>query len=235
MANRLKEALATVSESVSYRTWIYHQLREGLGARVLDIGSGLGELPRLFWKEGDRAVIVSDADDEMIAHLRRDYAGSPHCRVVQLCIVRGCTRDLLPLDAIDTITCVNVLEHLRCDRLALRHMRQLLARNGKLLLIVPALPCLFGTLDQAVGHYRRYTTRNLNNKLRQAGFTVETQRYMNFFGLFTWWLAGRVLGCQKFPARTCKLLDRLVPWLERVERIWAPPIGQSLVTVCRKP
>ena len=232
MTHRLKDALEAVSESVFYRAWMYHQLREGLGSHILDIGSGLGELPRLFGTEEARTVTVSDADEEMLAHLRRDYAGTRH-RVVPLCIVRGGAPDLLPPGAIDTITCINVLEHIRRDRLALRNMERLLARNGRLLLIVPALPCLFGTLDRAVGHYRRYTRRDLNHKLRQAGFAIETQRYMNFFGLFTWWLAGRVLGCRTFPPRACKLLDRLVPWLERVERAWAPAIGQSLVTVCR--
>jgi hypothetical protein len=37
-----------------------------------------------------------------------------------------------------------------------------------------------------------------------------------------------------FHARTCRLLDRVVPWLERFERMWTPSVGQSLVTVCRK-
>ena len=234
MTSRLKEALETVGGSVSYRTWLYHQLQDGLGHHILDIGSGLGELPRLFGAEGGRAIIVSDVDDEMLAHLRRLYAATAQYRVTRLCIGDRCASDLLQLEPIDTITCVNVLEHIRCDRAALMNMHRMLARHGKLLLIVPALPCMFGTLDQAVGHYRRYTPHNLNNKLRQAGFSVETQRYMNFFGLFTWWLAGRVLRCQKFHVGACRLLDRLVPWLERLERVWAPPIGQSLVTICRK-
>lgn len=234
MPSRLKEALETISGSVSYQAWLYHQLQDGLGQHILDIGSGLGELPRLFGAEGRRAIIVSDADEELLAHLRRDYAAAPQYRVARLCLGDRGASDLLQTEPIDTITCVNVLEHIRCDRAALRNMHRMLARHGKLLLIVPALPCLFGTVDQAVGHYRRYTTHNLNNKLRQAGFSVETQRYMNFFGLFTWWFAGHVLKRRTLHAGTCRWLDRFVPWVERLERVWTPPLGQSLVTICRK-
>lgn len=234
MTSRLKEALETVSGAVSYQAWLYHQLQDGLGQHILDVGSGLGELPRLFGAEGRRVIIVSDVDDEMLAHLHRHYGALPRYRVARLRLGGRCTSDLLQSGPIDTITCVNVLEHIRDDRAALMNMHRMLARHGRLLLIVPALPCIFGTLDQAVGHYRRYTTHHLNNKLRQAGFSVETQRYMNFFGLFTWWLAGNVLKRRTFHAGTCRLLDRFVPWLERLERVWAPPLGQSLVTICRK-
>lgn len=234
MTSFLNAVLETLSGSVRYRTWIYHQLRADLGQYVLDIGSGLGDLPQLFGAEGGRTVIVSDTDDGLVAHLRRRYAGCPRYRAVRLCLVDGHAPDPFPPGPIDTITCVNVLEHIRFDRKALLNMHRILAPFGKLLLLVPALPCLFGAADQAVGHYRRYTTQHLNKKLSQAGFVVERQQYMNFFGLLTWWLGGTVLKHRMFDARICRRLDRLVPWLERLERLWPPPIGQSLVTVCRK-
>ena len=234
MTSPLNEVLETLSGSVRYHAWTYQHLRSDLGQNILDVGSGLGDLPRLFGAEGDRTVIVSDADDELVARLRRRYAGCPNYRVMRLCIVDGHAPTLLPPGIIDTITCVNMLEHVRRDRKALLNMHRILAPCGKLLLIVPALPCLFGAADQAVGHYRRYTTQSLNKKLHQVGFVVEKQRYMNFFGLFTWWLGSTVLGYRMFHARTCQRLDRIVPWLERFERMWTPSVGQSLVTVCRK-
>ena len=58
---------------------------------------------------------------------------------------------------------------------------------------------------------------------------------MNVFGMFTWRLGSALFGVRMFDARACGLLDRLVPWLERLERLWPPPLGQSLVTICRKP
>lgn len=234
MASVLTAALEELSGSVKYHAWIYHHLRADLGRHVLDVGSGLGDLPRFFGAEGGRTVIVSDRDAGLVARLRRRYAGYPNYRVVPLCITDRDASSLLPPGVIDTITCVNVLEHVRCDRKALRNMHRLLAPHGKLLLLVPALPCLYTAADEAVGHYRRYTTQNLNKKLRQAGFRVEKQRYMNACGLFTWWLGGTILRHRMFHARICRPLDRIVPWLERLEQRWRPSLGQSLVTVCRK-
>ena len=51
----------------------------------------------------------------------------------------------------------NVLEHIPDDAAAVRRFRQVLPPGGKLVVLVPALPQLFGSIDEAVGHYRRYT------------------------------------------------------------------------------
>ena len=234
MTRLLHDTLETLSGSLNYQAWIYHQLRAHLGLKILDIGSGLGDLAGYFGTDGGRAIMISDADHELVARLRHRYAGRPNYRVVRLCIVEGPGPGLSSLGSFDAITCVNVLEHIRCDRKALMNMHRLLAHDGKLLLVVPALRCLFGAVDRAVGHYRRYTAHQLTRKLRQAGFVIEQQRHMNFFGLFTWWLGSRLLKQRMFRASICQGLDRFVPWFERLERMWTPPVGQSLVTICRK-
>ena len=234
MTDRLTDVLETLSGSVHYQAWIYHHLQDGLGRSILDIGSGLGDLPQLFGVNANRTIVVSNADEPLVERLRRRYAGCPNYRVIRLRLGEADAPDVLAPEAVDTITCVNVLEHIRHDRTALRQMHRMLAPGGMLLLMVPALPCLFGPADQAVGHYRRYTAPHVNRKLRQTGFVVERQRYMNFFGMFTWWLGGALFGAGMFDAHACGLLDQLVPWLERLERLWTPPVGQSLVTICRK-
>lgn len=234
MASWLQDALETISGAAHYHAWLYHQLEADLGSRVLDVGSGLGALPALFAGAGPRRIIVSDADDEMLQHLRRRFAASAAYEVRRLAIDQLSEADVTRAEPVDTITCVNVLEHIRDDGRALRQMHRLLAPDGKLLLIVPALPALFGTLDAAAGHYRRYTRRGLSAQLRQAGFRVAAQRYMNCLGVLTWWLAGRVLRRRRFHAGACAFLDRLVPWLERLEQRVPPPFGQSLVTICLK-
>ena len=63
--------------------------------------------------------------------------------------------------AIDTVVCLNVLEHLADDRAALKAIARLLPTGGHLVLQVPNYPMLFGSLDTAYGHFRRYSRHAL--------------------------------------------------------------------------
>jgi hypothetical protein len=127
------------------------------------------------------------------------------------------------------------LEHIEGDIGALRRMRDMLKPGGRVVILVPALSCLYGTLDACHGHQRRYTRETLKTKMQSAGFHIEAWRYMNIFGVLTWFLAGRVLKQRKFSEKACYQLDKIVPLLRGIERWFCLPWGQSLVMVGRIP
>ena len=52
---------------------------------------------------------------------------------------------------------LDVLEHIEDDAGALAAARDALAPGGRLLLTVPAMPCLWSRHDEANCHFRRYT------------------------------------------------------------------------------
>jgi SAM-dependent methyltransferase len=134
----------------------------------------------------------------------------------------------------DTIVCLNVLEHVEDDLGSLRAMRTLLAPRGRLVLLVPALRTLYGTLDQALGHYRRYGPRELREKFAAAGFLMRHLEYFNLAGIPGWWLTGRVLRRRLLPAASLRWYDRLVP-LFRLEGLLPWRIGQSLIAIGELP
>ena len=80
--------------------------------------------------------------------------------------------------------CFNVLEHIRDDRLALASIARTLRAGAHLLLFVPAFPCIFGSLDRADAHERRYGRAELAQRLAGAGFDVVRIHYMNLPGFF---------------------------------------------------
>ena len=130
----------------------------------------------------------------------------------------------------DTIICLNVLEHVDDDTASLRAIRRMLAPAGRLLLLVPALPALYGTIDTALGHHRRYKRAALTSLMETTGFKVAHLEYFNLAGVPGWWFAGRVLRRQTIPAASLKLYDALVP-LFRLERLFPWRVGQSLIAI----
>ena len=101
------------------------------------------------------------------------------------------------------------------------------------MLIVPAMRALYGAMDKAIGHFRRYERDALSAKLRRAGFRVEETRYMNAIGVPGWFLNGRLLRRKSVPGLQARLNDLLVPIL-RLERRLDLPFGMSLLAVGRK-
>jgi hypothetical protein len=113
-------------------------------------------------------------------------------------------------------------------------MHGLLVPGGRLLLFVPAFPALWGTLDVADHHCRRYGRSELATKVGEAGFSVERLAFTNPLGILGWALNGKLLKRQVVSAGQLRLYDRLVPALSRLERVVRPPFGLSLVAVAAK-
>ena len=233
MSSNLINALNIIQDAHRYNQWIYSIIEPYLSGVVLDIGSGLGDIASLFVGSGVERVILSDCDESLVEKLRQRPFSLREYHVVALDISQDEVITQFKGDKVDTITCINVLEHIDDDISALRRIRDMLKPGGRVVILVPALPCLYGALDACHGHRRRYTRKTLKTIMRSVGFHIEAWRYMNIFGVFTWFLAGRVLKQKKLSRKTCYQLDKVVPLLRRVEQGVSLPWGQSLLMVGR--
>ena len=193
---------------------------------MLEIGSGIGNLSA-FLVDAER-LVLTDTRREYLDRLRTRFAGHPHIEVERLYLPNE--DSALAGQRFDTIICLNVLEHVENDVASLAAMRNLLVPSGRLVLLVPALPVLYGSLDRALGHYRRYTPGQLAAKVQGAGYRVRHIEYFNVAGIPGWWLAGRVLRRTVIPVGPLRLYDALVP-LFRLERLIPWRVGQSLIVI----
>ena len=213
-----------------YRAIVSH-FRPHLGRRVLEVGAGIGTFAQhvLDGTSVEEMVLVEPADNT-IPHLRARFAGDRRVTISQ-----GYLERLAPLPPVDSLVAVNVLEHVENDVAFLRAARATLKPGGRVLLFTPALDQIFGTLDEAFGHFRRYTKAVLGERLRSAGFEDVLLRYTNFPGIASWVVAGRVLRKQTIAPRDVALYDRMItPWVSAMERHWEPPLGQSIIAIATR-
>lgn len=188
--------------------WVVELIAPWLGPTVLEVGSGIGLVSRLLLPHCER-LIVSDYLPTYVDRLRDRFGHLPQVEYRLLDL----TRRPYALDDVrpDTIVCLNVLEHVEDDEAVLRSLGDLLPAGGRLVLQVPNLPSLYGSLDRSYGHLRRYTPVLLRRRLEAAGFRVAALRPFNLLSIPGWILTGRVLRRSQLDPRSLRIYDRLVP------------------------
>src|SRR2546423_1456953 len=218
--------LERMAAAPRYNRWMFDRLRPWVGRRVLEIGAGIGNMSAFF---ADRErVVLTDTEAYYPGGLSQRFADRPHVSVAELRLPT--VSPALAAERLDTVVCLNVLEHIEDDRASLRAMHDLLQPGGRLVLLVPSLRALYGTLDEALGHFRRYVPDELRTKLQAAGFRVRHLEYFNLAGVPGWWLTGRVLHRRLIPTGALRWYEALVP-LFRLERLLPWRIGQSLIAI----
>lgn len=225
--------LEALADLPNYTGWILQRFRPFLHGRVIEVGAGLGNVARRYVDQVGEALLVEPAAN-LFAKLQAEMAARPHVKCAQG-VLEQVPQELLA-QPFDAALMVNVLEHIPDDAAALQQVRAVLKPGGHLLIFVPALPLLYGSLDELVHHCRRYRRGELQAKLVQAGFVVEECRYFDVLGIAPWLVAGRVLRQRRFDARGAALYDRLgVPVTRALESKLAVPFGKSLIAVARVP
>src|SRR6266849_4959915 len=222
--------LRRVSQLSRYNAWLYEQISPFVGRRILEVGAGLGTMTTYLL---DRELVVASDINPRYLDALRATLGSRHNVVVQQLDLNAPVPEWVAKCSLDTIMCLNVLEHIEDDEGVLRRLHDALSPHGCVLLIVPAMRMLYGTIDETIGHFRRYQRDELSAKLRRAGFLVEEARYINLIGVPGWFLSGRLLRRKTVTGLQARLNDLLVPVL-RLERHFRPSFGMSLLAVGRK-
>jgi len=158
-------------QATNYHRWLFEQICPYVGRKVLEVGAGSGNMTAHL--AALAPVTALDVSATAIAFLRTRLAGVPNVSTLVADIGdEGAVQRLAGL-GFDTIVTSNVLEHIADDARAIAHAHAVLApRSGVALVIVPAMPSIYGTLDEAAGHVRRYGRRDLVAKFAAAGFRV---------------------------------------------------------------
>jgi len=233
LSSRLKRYVLFDHENRPYLRWQMSRFLPHLGRRILEIGCGVGGIIDLLPKK--ELILGVDIDEEVLAYAAERHRRREECRFERLDF--SALRDdqaRLASMRFDTIVCINLLEHIEDDVAALEAMRAILVPGGILALLVPAHPALYGEYDKTDGHFRRYTKRELGEKVSRAGLTPAGLRHFNAAGAVGWWIKYKLLRSRVHGSTDFRLMNALLPILDPLERVIPPPFGLSLTTVVRR-
>lgn len=138
-------------------------------ALVLDIGCGVGNVRRCL--PADTPIIGVDLSSRALAYCRsRGYAGLVQASGEALPFRDGCFSSIIAL---------NIVEHIADDVAFLKELRRCCRPEGTVFLVTSACAALWSEHDEAVHHKRRYSRRELVDKLSRAGLRPLRLTYAN--------------------------------------------------------
>jgi SAM-dependent methyltransferase len=223
--------LVQMASAHRFNRWMADTIAPFIKGVVLEAGAGIGNLTEFLFHPGSCYVATELEDDHL--ELLRQRLGSQTGLTIAKC-------DLLePLDlrpyqnAMDTVICLNVLEHIEDDAWVLRNLRLCLKSGGRAVILVPQGPRAYGSLDRVLQHCRRYSEAELGGKLIGAGFRVDQIIRFNRITYPGWLLNSRVLKRRTLSSMQLRLFDLLTPLWRRIDGLlpWPPT---SLIAIASR-
>ncbi|MGA7235418.1 MAG: glycosyltransferase [Bryobacteraceae bacterium] len=220
--------LNNLTGTPQYLSWLARTLRPYLGDSVLEVNAGIGNIAGRLMSR--RILYVAAEKDPLHLHaLRNRFLRTPN--VVVQRIDPESPGDFAAMDGcFDTVLCLNVLEYLADPAAALRSLRATLKPGGRIIVLVPQGPGLFGSLDRSMGHKRRYCAEAARQAVESQGFEIERIWGFNKAGAPPWWMYSKLAGSRRINKLTLKVFDKTVWIWRRMDGVMPWP-GLSLILV----
>lgn len=231
--------LEMISARSRFNEWMYKRIKAGLREKmgnILEVGSGLGTISeKLIRDMGPSShITLTDISVRYVQLLSIKYSSFKNVSVSRMDLNTGEDYSKIGYEKYDSIIAINVLEHVRDDQLALREIYKMLKAGGILVILVPCNKFLYNVIDKGLGHFRRYTKKELCSKINETSFTILCMQYFNTVGMVGWYLNGNVLKKAGISPTASKWFDRLVPLLDCFDRVTSNMTGLSLICHLKK-
>jgi len=201
---------------------------------TIDIGCGTG-FNLQFWSPFSHNVIGIDQYASLATYKYHNEKG--------ISIVTGDISSLPVEDeSADIVISLDVLEHVAESEM-MKEVRRILRPNGKIIITVPALPCLWSHRDVKAGHLRRYTKKSLSKLFEKFDCEI---LYINYYQclLLPLVIISRFIGrfkksisaSEEEPGKFFNFILSLITQLELIfVKLKIPlPLGSTLVVYAQK-
>lgn len=225
---------SAMSEAHAYNLWIINYYRNFIKESVLEIGVGHGAFYGYLPSYVHQYMGV-DIDPALVENARNV---NPQHEYIVADLMDSSFNAKIKNQKFQTILCLNVLEHIQDDRLALHNMIDALEPNGALLLFVPAFQNLYNDMDAFAGHHRRYHIKMMRDLLKGANGTLSEWCYFNPIGGMGWWVnkffKHKTLNDDAINAQIRFFNRFILPLSKIVQPLTKRFFGQSLYCVIKK-
>ena len=231
-----QETLEVIGAADKFNKWMYDTIAPHCSGRIMEIGSGIGNISKYFLKHGDQ-IMLTDLRSSYTEILKEEFSDASNLLGVEnIDLVHPDFDNAYAkyLGTFDTLFALNVVEHIKDDKQALVNSNKLLRAKGKIIILVPAYQALYNQFDIALEHFRRYTKQSIAQVFEAAEIKILNQQYFNAVGILGWYVTGNILRKKQIPEGQMKLYNTFVPVIKLIDKIILKSFGLSVITVGQK-
>jgi putative flippase GtrA len=226
-----RNTLETIEEAETYNRWIAYKIEDYLGEKNLEIGAGTGTI----------AKIISEKYKIELLELSESNRNTLSERFKETPNILNISGDLLKNENYNYYNCIyssNVLEHIENDEHIVYHSMKLLTQGGYFVALVPAMNSLYSDFDKKIGHFRRYSKKDLIRitnylNMNNINYRLLESSYFNPIGAVGWFIKMKILKNKQINPRDAMIMNSLIPFVSWLDLL---PLGfgQSMLLVIKK-
>ncbi len=202
-------------------------IRKFINGDVLEIGAGCGSFTRNYLKTEVKSITLTETDQKNILSLKKNFQNLKNIKVLDSTInkVEG---------KFDSILYFHVLEHIKEDLIEIKEATKKLNSGGHLIIMAPAHQKIYGNLDKAVGHFRRYEKDFFEKKF--DNLELLSLKFLDAIGYVLYFLNKIIFSKETFPSNLKIFLwDKIfTPITILVDFITNYKFGKCIVAIYKK-
>ena len=214
--------LELFAAATNWKAYFSSALAPFIGARVLEIGAGIGSNIPFLHTPTVRQWTSVEPDPDLARRIteRITLGELPEtCRVLV-----GTIESIEETLRFNTVFYIDVLEHIADDAAELNCAAGHLAPDGNLVVLAPAHQFLFSEFDAAIGHHRRYNAVSLT-AVTPPSCRLRTCFMLDSVGFF-------MLAATMPSPRQIAFWDKaLIPVSRVLDKVTGHKFGKSMVAV----
>ena len=213
--------------SKNFRKYQFDLIKEFVSGNVAEIGPGNGIILKLYLDHCDKLDLF-EPDKNLYSKLNDKFSNYKKITVIN---------DELNTSSniYDVILYLDVLEHIEDYEKEILKAHNALKKGGYLLINVPAFQFLYSDFDKDIGHFRRYSKKDITNLCSNCNLEINKLKYYDSIGFFLSLLSKMTRSnYKKNFEKKIKIWDSLIPFSRILDKIFISYFGKSLLIVIKK-
>lgn len=217
--------LESFDNANNFRNYQFSIIKKFIKGKIAEVGPGNGSILKLYYKKS-KSIYVFEPSRNLFDNLKKIFKKQNKINLIN-------DEFNLKKNYYDAIIYLDVLEHIKNDKIELMKAYKSLKPNGHLIINVPAFQHLYNQFDRDVKHFRRYNksaiikiTKNLN--------IVQLKYYDSIGYLLS--LSSKIFSSnyKKNFTKKIKIWDSLIFLSKILDKILFNLFGKSLIIVIKK-
>jgi SAM-dependent methyltransferase len=223
--------LELFEKATNWKSYVAKELGPYIAGSIIEVGAGRGGSTKYLCDRSHTRWICLDPDPNHVSHLKGLISAR---KLPPRCEARCGVLANLPKECADTIIYIDVLEHIEDDEKEMRIASMHLVTGGHIVMLSPAFNFLYSPFDQAIGHKRRYTRKDVG-RLTVHPLTLKRVFFMDSLGYFVSAVNRLIMRASHPSIHQIQFWDKaIVPISGVTDKIFGHLFGRSVVMIWQK-